>query len=446
MGTKEERLTALMNAVAEVYASTFGPDPIVYRKERGLLDFREEMGILIQEVVGTKIGKYYMPSYAGVAFSYNEFSWSPRIKREDGVIRLVAGMGTRAVDRTMNDYPTLIAPGKPSIKVNTSHQDRVKYSQQYVDVINLETNKFETIEFSTLIKESKGNYPELMHTVSFNRQETLIDPVSAFADFTKEDLVVTFNGLIDRTQFVYKIREILRYLQNALGRPVDIEFASDGKALYLLQCRPQSSFNKENTVRIPANIDENNIIFTADQFVSNGLVKNIEYIVYVSPEEYSKLKSAEEMLEVGKIINRLNRLLPNRSFILMGPGRWGSKGDIKLGVPVIYSDINNTLMLIEVARTNENYEPELSFGTHFFQDLVEANIKYLPLYPDKKGIVFKESFFNDSPNSLTLMLSDVDKFENTVKVIELPKLGPKSCLTVYMDGDNSRALACIDTN
>ncbi|MDP2365792.1 MAG: PEP/pyruvate-binding domain-containing protein, partial [Ignavibacteria bacterium] len=129
IGSKEERLLALVNAVAEVYASTFGPDPMVYRKERGLLDFREEMGILIQEVVGSKIGKYYLPSYAGVAFSNNEFSWSPRIKREDGIIRLVAGLGTRAVDRTMNDYPILISPGKPTINVNTSIHDRIKYSQ-----------------------------------------------------------------------------------------------------------------------------------------------------------------------------------------------------------------------------------------------------------------------------------------------------------------------------
>jgi len=98
-GSKKKRLDALMDAIAEVYASTFGPDPIEYRAERGLIDYGEEMGIMIQEVVGNRIGKYYLPSYAGVAFSNNEFRWSPRIKREDGLIRLVPGLGTRAVDR-----------------------------------------------------------------------------------------------------------------------------------------------------------------------------------------------------------------------------------------------------------------------------------------------------------------------------------------------------------
>jgi len=443
IGTKEERLTSLVNAVAEVYASTFGPDPIVYRKERGLLDFREEMGILIQEVVGTRIGKFYLPSYAGVAFSNNEFSWSPRIKREDGIIRLVAGLGTRAVDRTMNDYPTLIAPGKPSIKVNTAFSDRIKYSQQFVDVINLETNKFETIEFKQLLKDCKGNFPGIEHIVSFDRQGTLVDPISAFTDFVKEDTVVTFNGLTERTQFIIKIKETLKYLQNALQRPVDIEFASDGKILYLLQCRPQSRFSNENKIVIPFDIPEESKIFTANRYVSNGLVENVEYVVYVDPLEYGKLQTSEEMQEVGKTINKLNRLLPDRSFILIGPGRWGSKGDIKLGVPVIYSDINNTAMLIEVAKENEGYEPELSFGTHFFQDLVEANIKYLPLYPDKKGVLFNENFFNNSPNFLTEMLKNCDELAKVVKVINLNEPAKNATLSIYMDGENSQAVAFI---
>ena len=97
------------------------------------------------------------------------------------------------------------------------------------------------------------------------------------------------------------------------------------------------------------------------------------------------------MRDVGRAVGRLNKLLPKRQFILIGPGRWGSRGDIKLGVPVTYSDINNSAMLIEVARQKGNYLPDLSFGTHFFQDLVEASIRYLPLYPDDPH-GFKELF------------------------------------------------------
>ncbi|MBM2813617.1 MAG: Nucleotidyltransferase protein [Ignavibacteria bacterium] len=443
-GTKKERLSALMNAIAEIYASTFAPDPIEYRKERGLIDFREEMGLLIQEVVGTKVGKYFFPSFAGVAFSNNEFRWSGRIKREDGVARLVAGLGTRAVDRTMNDYPVLISPGQPGLKVNPTDLEKIKYSQQFVDVINLETNKFETVNFQELIKECNGYFPGLEKIVSFNRSGSLIDPIGSMVNFEKEDLVITFNPLIERSSFIRQIREILNELRKAFNCPVDIEFASDGEKLYLLQCRPQSHYAKESRIKIPIGIEPSDKLFSANQFVSNGLVKNIKFIIYVEPSEYTNLATSEEMHEVSNIISRLNRALPKKEFILIGPGRWGSKGDIKLGVPVIYSDINNTAMLIEVARENSGYVPELSFGTHFFQDLVEANIKYLPLFPDEKGVIFNDDYFLNSKNCLTKYTDCDEEFSKTIKLISVPNGDPLKSLSIYMDGDEGKAIACFE--
>ena len=111
-GSMKERLDALVDAIAEVYASIFGPDPIEYRKERGLLDFMEEMGIILQKVVGKRCGKYFFPALAGVAFSRNEFRWSPRIRREDGVLRIVTGLGTRAVDRVGDDFTLPSSPAR----------------------------------------------------------------------------------------------------------------------------------------------------------------------------------------------------------------------------------------------------------------------------------------------------------------------------------------------
>jgi len=442
-GSRKERLAALTDAVAEVYASTFGPDPIEYRKERGLIDFREEMGILIQEVVGTRVGKYYCPSYAGVAFSQNEFRWSHRINRNDGVVRLVAGLGTRAVDRTISDYPRLVSPGQPMLKVNTSIDETIKYSQHYIDVINLETNSFETIEFEKLISQSNGYFPGLEKIVSFNRSGILMDPIGFVSDFTKEELVVTFNSLIEKTDFVPTIKEILQILTEAFGGPVDVEFASDGVNLYLLQCRPQSLYEGDKNIRIPINIPEERKLFTANQYVSCGLIKDIEYIVYVDSQGYSKLATIEEMHDIGKIVSRLNRILPRRKFILIGPGRWGSKGDIKLGVPVIYSDINNTAMLIEVAREKEGYIPDLSFGTHFFQDLVEANIKYLPLYPDRKENIFKEEIFLNSPNLLGELIPEYEQYSNVVHIIRISDVEESKFLSIYMDGEACQAVAVL---
>ena len=159
LGSKGERLSALMDAIAEVYASMFGPDPIEYRAERNLLDLHEEMGIMIQEVVGSRIGPYFMPSFAGVAFSNNEFRWSPRIKRDDGLVRLVPGLGTRAVDRVGDDYPVLVAPGQPGLRVNVTPEEILRYAPRKMDVINLENRRFETVDVRDVFREHGGEYP-----------------------------------------------------------------------------------------------------------------------------------------------------------------------------------------------------------------------------------------------------------------------------------------------
>ena len=151
-GSKKERLDALQDAIAEVYASVFGPDPIEYRAEKGLIDVHEEMGIMIQEVVGTRVGKYFLPAFAGVAYSNNEFRWSSRIKRDDGLVRMVAGLGTRAVDRVGDDYPVLVAPGQPGLKVNVTADEVIRYSPRKMDAINLETNTFDTIPIVDLLR------------------------------------------------------------------------------------------------------------------------------------------------------------------------------------------------------------------------------------------------------------------------------------------------------
>jgi hypothetical protein len=127
----------------------------------------------------------------------------------------------------------------------------------------------------------------------------------------------------------------------------------------------------------------------------------------------------------------------------MGPGRWGSRGDIKLGVSVTYSDINNTAVLIEIARKKENYIPDLSFGTHFFQDLVESEIRYLPLYPDDEGIIFNERFLTSSPNVLSDILPEYEYLSEVVRVIDVPHATNGKILHIYMNADLDEAEAIL---
>jgi hypothetical protein len=125
----------------------------------------------------------------------------------------------------------------------------------------------------------------------------------------------------------------------------------------------------------------------------------------------------------------------------MGPGRWGSRGDIRLGVNVTYSDINNTAMLVEIARKKRDYVPEPSFGTHFFQDLVEASIRYLPLYPDEAGVLFNESFLSTAENILGELLPEFAPYADVIRVIDVPRSANGQTLQVLMNGETGEALA-----
>jgi len=442
-GAKVERLSALMDAVAEIYASVFAPDPIEYRRERGLTNFHEEMGIMIQEVVGTRVGRYFLPEFAGVAFSNNEFRWSPRIRREDGLIRLVPGLGTRAVDRLSDDYPKLIAPGQPGLNVNATIDETLYYSPRQTDVIDLEHNSFLTVDLKELIKEFGADYPNLENVVSVH-QDGMLRRKSLFnLDVKRDELVVTFDGVISNSTFIQDIKEILDLLKDKLGKPVDIEFAVNGGKIFLLQCRAQSSSSEDSPVPIPKDISREKILFTARKYISNGRIPDLTHVVYVVPEYYGMLGSAEELKRVGRAVGQLNSLLPKRQFMLMGPGRWGSRGDIKLGVPVGYSEINNTAVLVEIARRKGNYVPDLSFGTHFFQDLVESSIRYLPLYPDESETIFNAEFLQDSANVLPELLPEYADLGQTLRVIDVAEETNGEVLRVVMNAEVGEALAYL---
>jgi hypothetical protein len=442
-GSKDERLHELMDAIAEVYASTFGPDPINYRTQNNLLDYHEEMGIMIQEVVGAKAGPYFFPSFAGVAFSRNEYRWSSRIKPEDGLVRLVPGLGTRAVDRLSNDYPVLLSPGQPGLRVNVTIDEIIRYSPKYIDVINLETGTFETIEIDLLLKRYGKEYPAISRVVSVLK-ENYIQPARPLGmNFLRDSFVANFEGLVKRTNFLKDIHEMLNILEKRYRQPIDIEFAHDGKDFYLLQCRSQSYGSETEPADIPVDIENKQVLFSANKHITNGKVTGITHIVYVDPVKYSELNDHEDLLSVGKAIGRLNELLPKRQFILMGPGRWGSRGDIKLGVSITYSEINKTALLIEIAKKKKDYVPDLSFGTHFFQDLVEANIKYLPLYPDDDGIIFDEDYYKNSKNIFPELIPDLAHLQDVIKVIDITTLSG-NILNIYMNADREMAIGLIE--
>jgi hypothetical protein len=229
-------------------------------------------------------------------------------------------------------------------------------------------------------------------------------------------------------------------LRERLQLPVDIEFAGDGRNFYLLQCRAQSFVADAAPSVIPRDVPPDRILFATRRYVSNGRVPDLTHIVYVDPDGYDALQRHEDLTDVGRVVGRLNKVLPRRQFTLIGPGRWGSRGDIKLGVRVTYSDINNTSLLIEVAARRGNYVPDLSFGTHFFQDLVEAGIRYVPLFPGEPDVVFNSGFLMDAPNALAELVPEYAHLAPAIRVIDVPRAAGGQILRVLMNADAQQAL------
>ncbi len=446
-GTPQENLDALLQAIAQVYASVFSPDALFYRQQMGLLDFDERMAILLQEVQGERHGDFFFPTLAGVAFSHNPFRWTTKIRAEDGFLRLVLGLGTRAVDRVPNDYPRMVALSHPHLRPEV-RADRIRrYSQHFADVINLAENEFQTRPVAELLSM---DFPSARLLVSVDHGDYLQPPPAYDPTISSRDLVLTFDGLLTKTSFVPLMKSILQTVAQRFGRHVDIEFTADilpgypepDFRIHILQCRPQASRESGERVHLPATVAPKDILFTADRLVPQGKVQRIHHVVFVDPEAYDSIPDETTRLQIARLVGRLNQILERKRFVLMGPGRWGST-NLNLGVKVSYADIYNTAMLIEIGLSDGESAPEVSYGTHFFQDLVEAEIYPLALYPDQGDNVFNWAFFRESPNILPDLLPDWADYARYVRVIDVPAAAQGRFLEVIMDGTRNKALGYL---
>lgn len=443
----EENLTALIRAIIQIYASVLSPDALFYRQIQELDDYDERMAILIQKVQGERYGKYFFPYIAGVGYSSNPFIWNKKLKREDGFLRIVLGLGTRAVDRVDRDYPRMVGLSHPQLRPVSGPADIVKYSQRSMDVIDLEENTFKTIPVSEVLS---SNFPGVQYLASVDEGDFVKPIFSLGMAISPEKMVLTFDNLLKNTEFVKLMKTILKKLDRYYERPVDIEFAvqfipeypKPSFKIILLQCRPLSHQNWGQTVAVPQNVPPADQIFTANRLVPSGVVDKIKYVIYVDPLAYSQINDTSVRMELARIVGRLNKRLEGEKFILMGPGRWGSS-NIDLGVKVTYADIYNTSMLIEIAVARNGITPELSYGTHFFQDLVESNIYPLALYPDTPGILFNYSFFNQAPNKLALLLPQDSTYAEYIKVIDVTEIHNNKLLRIVMSAEESSALGYL---
>ena len=420
-GTPEERYEKFEDAVKKIFASTMNIDALTYRLQRGLDQQDEQMALLVQRVSGSYRKNYFFPELAGVGLSYNSFVWKKGMDPKAGMLRLVYGLGTRAVNRMENDYPRIVALDEPLIKPYAKPEDAGRFSQHSVDVLNLEENRFHSLS----VAEATSDDLEARLDLIGSRDYDAIARMKASGK-NIEAWILTFDELLSSTEFPNLMSKMLKRLEQIYDYPVDIEFTAnfnaDGKMqINLLQCRPFQTKGQYSRVQIPNKISKSKILLRQEgNFMGGSVYENISRIIYIDPQGYVKLPLSEKY-NIARLVGKLNKTINNREdmpTILFGPGRWGTTTPA-MGIPVTFSEINNIAAIAEIAYTEGSLIPDLSFGTHFFQDMVEMNIFYMAIYPDQEKVIFNKALMQSMPNILEDLVPEDRQYADVVYVIDV---------------------------
>ncbi|HSW51140.1 MAG TPA: PEP/pyruvate-binding domain-containing protein, partial [Bryobacteraceae bacterium] len=404
-GSPQQRLEAFLAAVRHIYASAMGRGALLYRAQRGLLDRDEQMALLVQRVSGAAHGRLFFPQVAGVGLSFNPFTWSDEIDPKAGVLRLVFGLGTRAVRRSDNDYTRIVALNAPLRRPETTSSEVRGYAQSRVDILDLEQRQQRTGSFEEVvgscgekaIEMVAWRDPELMR-----RARETGRPAFPW--------VLTFKKLLSETSFVADMRALLETLEQAYDYPVDIEFTANFLAdgsyrINLVQCRPFQVKGGGHVVPQPGPVAEKDLVLaTEGAVIGPSMATAVGRLIYIVPSVYGRLPLSDRY-SIARLVGRLTALedRPEGVLLLAGPGRWGT-AEPSLGVPVAFAEIGNVTALCEVVEMREGLVPDVSLGTHFFNDLVEMQILYLALVPGKEGNRVNADFIERAPNRLSALL------------------------------------------
>ncbi|MHC4700442.1 MAG: PEP/pyruvate-binding domain-containing protein [Planctomycetota bacterium] len=420
-GEPQHRYAEFEEAVRRVFASTMDENALAYREQRGLDQKDEQMALLVQRVSGSHKNGYFFPEVAGVGISHNTFVWKPELNPKAGMLRLVLGLGTRAVERVEDDYPQTIALDNPLLRPYADREDASRFSQHNVDLLDTSQNRLRTVTLGSLLSESVDVKFDM--TASWDpRMDRKMKELGIKGPAAS---VITFEKLLSETDFSQVMQNMLKVLEGHYQYPVDIEFTAnftsdDAFRINLVQCRPLQAKGLSPHVELPRDISSEHVLFESQGYTMGGSVSRpIKRIIYVDPQAYVELPNSQKYT-VARLMGKLNRQIASKEMtpsLLIGPGRWGTTTP-SLGVPIGFAEINKTTALVEVAYEGGNLMPELSFGTHFFHDLVESDIFYAAIFPQKEGVTFNRNKLLEMPNLLSSFLPNEQEYESVIKVYE----------------------------
>jgi hypothetical protein len=441
VGTLDERLIAFEDAVKTVYASTMDESVLAYRLNRGLAEREEQMALLVQRVSGSLFRDFYMPAAAGVAYSYNSYRWSKEIDPTKGMIRIVMGLGTRAVDRTDGDYPRIAALDKPDLRANGA-EDLSRFAQHKVDVLEFATNSLTTMDIQAVQEKMSDWFRVFMIEHDYARERELRE-----LGINRKIVFTTCQNLLRHEDFVTGIRRILAALEKEYDYPVDVEFtvnfSKDGNFMInLLQCRPLQVGGSGVRAKIPKIAREKTYFLLDGGTMGGAYYQRIDVVVRVDPRRYYEYPYHKKPA-VARAIGAINRHYRDKEKVLMllVPGRLGTTSP-ELGVPVKFAEISNMNIACEVSYEGAGYMPELSFGSHFFQDLVETDIFYASIFENKDTTLYYDPDFLDGCENIMREVygdSEAEELSEIVRICDVSGMG----LTIATDITTGETLCGI---
>ena len=429
-GPLEERLHEFENAIRRVYASSMSLSALDYRKRRNLAGRDEQMALLVQRVSGSHYDQYYMPCAAGVGYSYSPYRFLKSLDPEAGMLRLVMGLGTCAVDRTEGSYPRLVNLDRPEATTATTIAEKHEFSQRKLEVVNKEKKGLEQISLDVIEDKLPGFLGNVLLEHDYEVEQRLRE-----LGRNQSVRFISCKGLVSNRRMMEQLKEMMQVIQKAYRQPVDIEFTlnldrTGEYMINLLQCRPLQVFMDTGEVFIPDTLPPERILMSL-KGASMGLSREVplDLIVYVDPIAYYNLPYNEKN-SVAKAVGSFNWKYrgSGKHMMLIVPGRIGTSSQ-ELGVPTTFADISEFEVICEVAESGAGYNPELSYGSHIFQDLVEAQILYTAVFEGKQTKEYHPEKLTKLPNLLTELLPEHGKLNEVIRILDV---SGKGCM-VYHD-------------
>jgi hypothetical protein len=400
-------LERIETAIKLVFASIYSDKARLYFKAINHKIEEEKMAVILQELVGSQHDRYYYPHISGVAQSYNYYPVG-HMKPEEGFAVAAVGLGSYVVDGWKSFR---FSPVYPRVSMYTV-KDLLNSTQVNFYALDCEEKSIDFLKDGELaslklldisIAEKDG---VLKHSASVYNPDN--DRVEAGLSVRGPRII----NFADMLQYKYiplaeTIATLLNTVKEAFGSPVEIEWAvnldpaQNGlPSFYLLQIKPLIGSQLLNHIDIGQFDKEKMLLFTKSS-LGNGEVKGITDVIYIDRDKFSKLKTLEMVNE----IEYLNNLMANenRHYVLIGPGRWGTR-DQFLGIPVIWTQISNAKVVVEVSL--ENYPLDSSLGSHFFHNITSMNIGYFSVQHsssndficwdvlEKQEVISKTTYFN----------------------------------------------------